>query len=233
MMFRVANLVMVLALLATAGVVYQVKYASMAEAERLAHLRQAIRGERDAIAVMRAEWARRTSPLYVQGLVQRHLDLQPLSVDAISMLDDLPEKPATNSDSIGGMLEALVDAPLTTSSTGKAGAAKAEVAAPASAASSANALPTGGGAAVLPSSSALRPANAPVRPKPVAPVASAAPRQQSAPNLPFWAPKPVAPAPSYAAPTYAAPSYAPHPAAAPAENALAPMLPPGSLPANR
>ncbi|MEP9366115.1 hypothetical protein [Xanthobacter sp. VNH20] len=227
-MFRVANLVMVLALLATAGVVYQVKYASMAEAERLAHLRQAIRGERDAIAVMRAEWARRTSPLYVQGLVQRHLDLQPLTVDAISTLDDLPEKPATNSDSIGGMLEALVDTPLTTSSTGKPGAAKAEAATPASAASSANALPTGGGAAVLPSSSALRPANAPVRPKPVAPVASAAPRQQSAPSLPFWAPKPVAPAPSYAAP-----SYAPPPAAAPAENALAPMLPPGSLPANR
>jgi hypothetical protein len=225
-MFRVANLVMVLALLATAGVVYQVKYASMAEAERLAHLRQSIRKERDAIAVMRAEWARRTSPLYVQGLVQRHLDLQPLTVDAISTLDDLPEKPATNSDSIGGMLEALVDAPLTTSSTGKAGAAKAE--APASAASSANALPTGGGAAVLPSSSALRPANAPVRPKPVAPVASATPRQQSAPNLPFWAPKPVAPAPSYAAPSYAPPR-----SAAPAENALAPMLPPGSLPANR
>ncbi|MFG1420634.1 cell division protein FtsL [Roseixanthobacter liquoris] len=226
-MFRVANLVMVLALLLTAGVVYQVKYASMAEAERLAHLRQAIRSERDAIAVMRAEWARRTSPLYVQGLVQRHLDLQPLTVDAISTLDDLPEKPSTNSDSIGGMLEALVDAPLTTSSTGKAGAAKAEPAAP-SAASSATALPTGGGAAVLPSSSALRPANAPVRPKPVAPVASAAPpRQQSAPNLPFWAPKPVAPAPSYASP-----SYAPPPAAAPADT-LAPMLPPGSLPANR
>ncbi|MFG1426151.1 cell division protein FtsL [Roseixanthobacter glucoisosaccharinicivorans] len=231
-MFRVANLVMVLALLATAGVVYQVKYASMAEAERLAHLRQAIRKERDAIAVMRAEWARRTSPLYVQGLVQRHLDLQPLTVDAISTLDDLPEKPATNSDSIGGMLEALVDAPLTTSSVGKPAAAKAEPAAP-SAASSANALPTGGGAAVLPSSSALRPANAPVRAKPVAPVASAAPRQQSAPNLPFWAPKPVAPAPSYASPTYASPSYAPPRPAAPAENALAPMLPPGSLPANR
>ncbi|MBP0575327.1 hypothetical protein J8J27_31895, partial [Mycobacterium tuberculosis] len=72
-MFRVANLVMVVALLVTAAVVYQVKYASTADAERLAHLRQAIRAERDAIAVLRAEWARRTSPLYVQGLVQRHL----------------------------------------------------------------------------------------------------------------------------------------------------------------
>ncbi|MFG1461492.1 hypothetical protein V5F77_01220 [Xanthobacter sp. DSM 24535] len=222
-MFRVANLVMVVALLVTAGVVYQVKYASMAEAERLAHLRQSIRSERDAIAVMRAEWARRTSPIYIQGLVQRHLDLQPLSVDAISSLDGLPEKPATNSDSIGGMLEALVDTPLTTSSVGKPAVAKAE---PATPASPANALPTGGGAAVLPSSSALRPANAPVRPKPVPPVAAAAPRQRPAPNLPFWAPKPIGPAPSYAP----SPSYAPP---APAENTLAPMLPPGSLPANR
>ena len=114
-MFRIANLVMVVALLVTAAVVYQVKYSSTADAERLAHMRQAIRAERDAIAMLRAEWARRTSPLYVQGLVQRHLDLQPLSSDNISSLDDLPEKPTANGDGIGGMIEALVDAPLTTS----------------------------------------------------------------------------------------------------------------------
>ncbi len=67
-MFRIANLVMVVALLATAAVVYHLKYSSTADAERLAHLRQAIRQERDAIAMLRAEWARRTSPLYVQAL---------------------------------------------------------------------------------------------------------------------------------------------------------------------
>ncbi|WP_332122662.1 hypothetical protein, partial [Azorhizobium caulinodans] len=115
-MFRIANLLMVLALLVTAGVVYKVKYASTAEAERLAHLRAAIRTERDQISILRAEWARRTAPIYVQGLVQRHLDMQPLAPDNISMLDDLPEKPARNTDGIGGMIEALVDAPLTTSS---------------------------------------------------------------------------------------------------------------------
>ncbi|OYX08782.1 MAG: hypothetical protein B7Z15_14755, partial [Rhizobiales bacterium 32-66-8] len=118
-MFRLANLLMVVALLVTAAVVYQVKYASIADAERMSHLRQAIRAERDAIAVMRAEWARRTSPLYVQGLVERHLDLQPLTVDGMSTLDDLPAKPAVGGDGIGGIIEALVDEPLTTSSVGK------------------------------------------------------------------------------------------------------------------
>ena len=89
-MFRVANILMVGALLVTAAVVYQLKYASTAEAERLATLRSQIRKERDAIAVMRAEWARRTSPFYIQGLVERHLDLKRLDVESISEFDDLP-----------------------------------------------------------------------------------------------------------------------------------------------
>lgn len=174
-MFRVANLVMVVALLVTAAVVYQVKYASTADAERLAHLRQAIRAERDAIAVLRAEWARRTSPLYVQGLVQRHLDLQVLSVDAMSTLDDLPEKPKGGGDGLGGLIEALSDAPLVTSSVGKPEKPAASPA-PAGASSSA----TGGGAAVLPATSALRPASAPVSAPRPAPAAAATPRPASA-----------------------------------------------------
>lgn len=172
-MFRIANLVMVVALLVTAAMVYQLKYASTADAERLAHLRQAIRAERDAIAVLRAEWARRTSPLYVQALVQRHLDLQVLNTDAMSTLDDLPEKVARSTDGIGGMIEALSDAPLTTSSIGKPERAPA----PASAATSS--VAGAGGAAVPPTTSALRPASAPVSaPKP--PATTAAPRPASA-----------------------------------------------------
>lgn len=187
-MFRVANLVMVVALLVTAAVVYQVKYASTADAERLAHLRQAIRAERDAIAVMRAEWARRTSPLYVQGLVQRHLDLQVLSVDAMSTLDDLPEKPAGGGDGLGGLIEALSDAPLVTSSVGKPERASTSSASTSSSSSSSpsssSSSSTGGGAAVLPATSALRPASAPVSaPKPPpAPSASAAPRPAVTPR---------------------------------------------------
>ncbi|WP_454915046.1 cell division protein FtsL [Xanthobacter sediminis] len=152
-MFRVANILMVGALLLTAAVVYQLKYASTAEAEKLATLRSQIRKERDGIAVMRAEWARRTSPFYIQGLVERHLDLKRLEVDAISSLDDLPPKPANGGDGIGGIIEALEDAPLATSSTGKASSPTPNGGAPAATGSS--------GAASIPATSAIRPKPAP------------------------------------------------------------------------
>lgn len=166
-MLRVANVVMVMALLATAAVVYQLKYASTADAERLASLRSAIRKERDAIAVMNAEWARRTSPLYIQGLVERHLDLKPLEVEAMSTLDDLPEKPAGKSDGIGGMIEALVDAPLVTSSAGRPE------------------KDTGAGTSAPPAASALRSSDPkPKKPPQPKPVASRAPPRPNPAPLP-------------------------------------------------
>lgn len=196
-MFRVANILMVGALLVTAAVVYQLKYASTAEAERLATLRSQIRKERDAIAVMRAEWARRTSPFYIQGLVERHLDLKRLEVESISQLDDLPPKPANGGDGIGGIIEALEDAPLVTSSTGKASTPMPNGGAPAATGNS--------GAASIPATSAIRPKPKIVpKPAPTAtPMASAGapittgsitPRQPAAPR-----PAPAAP-PQAAAP---------------------------------
>lgn len=185
-MFRVANVVMVVALLVTAAVVYQLKVSSTAEAERLATLRTQIRKERDSIALMRAEWARRTSPIYIQGLAERHLDMKRLDVDSISNLDDLPAKPASSGDGIGGMIEALVDAPLVTSSAGSKPTASTTA-------------PTSSGGATVPATSALRPANAPVA-KPV-PSASATPRPPAAPRpLPPMQPAPVAAAPAPAPP---------------------------------
>lgn len=178
-MFRVANVVMVVALLVTAAVVYQLKVASTAEAERLATLRTQIRKERDAISAMKAEWARRTSPIYIQGLAERHLDMKRMDVDSITSLDDLPEKPSGN-DGIGGMIEALVDAPLVTSSAGAKPA-------PASTA------PTSSGGATVPASSALRPANAPVAKPAAAAAAPPRPAPRAAPVQPAPEPEPAAP----------------------------------------
>lgn len=162
-MFRVANILMVGALLVTAAVVYQLKYASTAEAERLATLRSQIRKERDSIAVMRAEWARRTSPFYIQGLVERHLDLKRLDVESISDLNDLPAKPANGGDGIGGIIEALEDEPLATSSTGKASSPTPNGGAPAA--------PGNTGAASIPATSAIRPKPAAKPTAPARPVA--------------------------------------------------------------
>ncbi|MFG1477218.1 hypothetical protein V5F53_00975 [Xanthobacter sp. V4C-4] len=185
-MLRVANIVMVGALLLTAAVVYQLKYASTAEAERLATLRASIRKERDAIAVMRAEWARRTSPFYIQGLVERHLDLKRLDVESISSLDDLPSKAANAGDGIGGIIEALEDAPLVTSSTGRASSPTPNGGAPAATGNA--------GAASIPATSAIRPKPAPKPPAtPVAAVAAPA-------TTGSITPRPVPPRPAAAAP---------------------------------
>lgn len=200
-MFRVANVVMIVALLVTAAVVYQLKYASTAEAERLATLRASIRKERDAISLMKAEWARRTSPIYIQGLVERHLDMKRLDVDSISSLDDLPEKPAGNGDGIGGMIEALVDAPLVTSSAG----------------SKPSAATTGSGAASVPATSALRPANAPVSRPPASAAAGPTPRPPAPRAAPVIQQAPAAPPPAAA------------PAPQPELNPLERLLPPGFM----
>ncbi|MGE4372200.1 MAG: hypothetical protein AB7E29_04730 [Xanthobacter sp.] len=212
-MFRVANFIIVLVLLATAVVVYQLKYASTMEAERLATLRSSIRKERDAISLMKAEWARRTSPIYIQGLAERHLDMKRLDVADLSTLDNLPAKPSTSGDGIGGMIEALVDEPLVTSSVSRP-------------------APDRGAASPdspsVPSSSALRPST---------PAPAPARRQQPAASRHISAAPPPPPA-YYGQVQYAQPQATGRVAAEPPPPPVpsyggAPILPPGSLPGAR
>ncbi|MFK8250230.1 cell division protein FtsL [Ancylobacter terrae] len=221
-MFRVLNLVSILALLAAAGAVYNVKYAATSEAQRIAKLRSEIRQERDRIAMLNAEWARRTAPDRVQALAERHLDMQPLGVDSMDTLANLPAKPAANDDVLGGMIEALVDGPMTTSSLprDKAPARATPGAAPAA-------------AAPRPAPSAM----APPAPRREAPVAIANPLPPAA--VPAAPPAPRGPLPLYAMPPAGVMGGAPAVpgAAVPQGRALmtapvtstAPMLPPGAV----
>ena len=110
-MFRILNFVSVIALLAAAGAVYHVKYSAAFEAQKIASLRGEIRYERDRIATLNAEWARRTAPDRVQALAEHHLDMQPLDITRMDKLASLPSKPEQNGDALGGMIEALVDGP--------------------------------------------------------------------------------------------------------------------------
>ena len=77
-----------------AAYVYEIKYESTVQAERVAKLRGEIRRERDAIAALRAEWAQLDNPARIQGLAKRHLDAQADRGRRSSMhLDRLPERP--------------------------------------------------------------------------------------------------------------------------------------------
>ena len=91
---------------------------------RVLRLRAEIREQRDAIAVLRAEWAKIDSPLRLQGLVERHLALKPLNANQYDSLRNLPDRPPSlvkpgAPDPIGSMLEtieATADASTTTGS---------------------------------------------------------------------------------------------------------------------
>jgi cell division protein FtsL len=113
-MLRLINIVVIGALVLAAAWVYEIKYASTRQAERVAKLRSEIRREHDAIAALRAEWAQLDNPDRIQILAKRHLTLKPLEPTQIDTLDRLPERPVEivppgTADPIGALIETMVD----------------------------------------------------------------------------------------------------------------------------
>jgi hypothetical protein len=93
MSMRLLNLCVIVLLLVAAAYVYEIKFESTLRAERVAKMRADVRRERDAIAGLRAEWARLDNPARLQGLVRRHLPLGPATARQYDSLDRLPERP--------------------------------------------------------------------------------------------------------------------------------------------
>jgi cell division protein FtsL len=108
---RLLNFIVIVALVLAAGYVYQVKFESTLQAERVAKLRAEIRRERDAIAALRAEWSKLDAPSRIQALAQRHLTLKPIEPWQFDGLDRVPERgPEAQprlSDPIGAMIDSL------------------------------------------------------------------------------------------------------------------------------
>ena len=95
---RLLNILVIGALIVAASYVYKIKFDSTLQAERVAKLRGELRSERDAIAVLRAEWAKLDAPSRIQGLADRHLTLKPDRRRRSSTTSTgLPERPAAAS----------------------------------------------------------------------------------------------------------------------------------------
>jgi cell division protein FtsL len=92
-MMRILNICVIAALVAAAAYLYKIKFESTRQAERVAKLRMEIRREHDAIAALRAEWAKLDSPLRIEALAHRHLALKPIEARQFDRLDRLPERP--------------------------------------------------------------------------------------------------------------------------------------------
>ena len=111
---RLVNILVIAALILAASFVYKIKFDSTLQAERVAKLRGELRRERNAIAVLRAEWARLDTPGRIQGLADRHLALQPVKSAQFDKLERLPERapaaePPASKDPIGAMLAPAPD----------------------------------------------------------------------------------------------------------------------------
>ena len=90
---RIIHLLVIGMLVFAASYVYRIKMESTSRTERVLRLNAEIREQRDAIAALRAEWAKLDAPLRLQGLADRHLPLKPLVATQYDQLKNLPDRP--------------------------------------------------------------------------------------------------------------------------------------------
>jgi len=120
---RIIHFLVIGMLVFAAAYVYRIKMESTARTERVLRLNAEIREQRDAIATLRAEWAKLDAPLRLQGLADRHLSLKPLSAAQYDSLKNLPERPQRlvrpgEPDPIGAMINTIEAASDAASVTG-------------------------------------------------------------------------------------------------------------------
>lgn len=96
-MLRTINILLVILMLAGAGIVYDLKYEAERATAKVAKITHKIDAERDVIATLKAEWSLLNQPKRLQDLAARYhsyLELDPLDPTQIGTLDDIPFKTA-------------------------------------------------------------------------------------------------------------------------------------------
>ncbi|MBN9048680.1 MAG: hypothetical protein J0H78_04405 [Rhizobiales bacterium] len=106
---RILNALIIGALILAASYVYKIKFESTQRVERAAKLRTEIRREQDAIATLRASWAKLEAPNRIEALAKRHLALKQETPQQFQSFEKLPERPApvvqADGDPIGGLID--------------------------------------------------------------------------------------------------------------------------------
>lgn len=104
-MIRLLNVLAVIGLMASAVYAYSTKYDTLYQAGQVSKLKTELHKERQATAVLRAEWQLLTRPDRLQAMVERHLALEPIGTEHLARLSDLPARP-DRGDEIGRLLAA-------------------------------------------------------------------------------------------------------------------------------
>jgi cell division protein FtsL len=105
-MLRLMHVLAIAALIGSAVYVYGVKYRAIYASEQLVKAKHLVNKEKDAISLLRAEYAHLARPDRLQALADAKLGLQALSLSQIANVVDLPEA-MPKIDSIGRTLESL------------------------------------------------------------------------------------------------------------------------------
>jgi cell division protein FtsL len=103
---KLLHIIAIGALVSSALYAYSIKYETTLQAEQLQKLKAKAQREREAIAVLKAEWQFLNRPERLQALADKHLDLQMLQTNQIVRLSDIPNR-GPKVDSIGRKLEDL------------------------------------------------------------------------------------------------------------------------------
>jgi hypothetical protein len=125
-MFRITDIILVMAMVAAAAFTYTTKHDAEAEFAKIRRLEASIRLEEEAIDVLKADWSLLTQPSRLQKLTETYFeDLQLVPVESHQIADfkELPERQFRIEELIGGPSEATaaadsVDA-MTTSGVGQ------------------------------------------------------------------------------------------------------------------
>ena len=91
LMWRLMHGLAIAALIGSAAYVYGVKYQTIYASEQLVKTRHLIDKEKDAINLLRAEYAHLARPDRIQALADSKLGLQPLALSQIAAIDELPD----------------------------------------------------------------------------------------------------------------------------------------------
>jgi hypothetical protein len=119
-MIKLLHVLAIGTLISSALYAYTIKYDTTVQNEQLQKVRSQTQKEREAIAVLKAEWQYLNRPDRLQVLSDRHLELVPLGITQIARVTDVPMR-APKVDSIGQKLEAMgLFDPVATSSTPRA-----------------------------------------------------------------------------------------------------------------
>jgi cell division protein FtsL len=105
-MWRLMHAAAIAALIGSAAYVYGVKYRTIYASEQLVKARHLIAKEKDAINLLRADYAHLARPDRLQALADSKLGMQALALSQIATVGDLPEA-QPKVDSIGRTLESL------------------------------------------------------------------------------------------------------------------------------